>query len=233
MSSESGRDEAQQTEKLAGQQGVSEAVPHSTSSSQVELLSTEAGCFGLDEPQESVARETASPELGSEPMDCELEDNSEAPTPCVAAGICSDTQAVADRDTSVFRPTPIVYSEPAVKCTTGTGQSAVHFVTPTVPPLSRPIHLHRNGRPFSPPPSSVILLGSLPETAVRASSELGAQYTPELSGSMAQAMVTLAQVDATRREADEVEETLLEIKETLAEVRDLEGGNSSGMRISS
>ena len=64
-----------------------------------------------------LAWETASPELDSEPMDCELEDNSEAPTLCVVAGVCSDTQVVADRGTSVFRPTPIVYTEPAVKCT--------------------------------------------------------------------------------------------------------------------
>ena len=106
VSSESGRDEAQQAEKPAGQRGVSEAVPHSTSTSQVELLSTEAGCFGLDEPQESVAWETASlvlawetasPELGPELMDCKLEDNSEAPTPCVAAGFRSDIQVVADQ----------------------------------------------------------------------------------------------------------------------------------------
>ena len=87
---------AKQAEKSAGQRGVSKAVPHPASASQVKLMSTEAGCFGLNEQQESVAqettslvlaRETASPELGPEPIDCELEDNSEALTPCVAADV--------------------------------------------------------------------------------------------------------------------------------------------------
>ena len=132
----------------------------------------------------------------------------------------------------MFRPTPIVYSEPVVKHTTGAGQSAVHFVMPTVPPLSRPICLYCNGHPFSPPPSSVILSGSLPEMAVRALSELEAQYAPELSHSMVKAMVTSARADATRRKEDEVEEALLEMKDALAEVRDLEGGIPQGMMSS-
>ena len=120
-----------------------------------------------------------------------------------------------------------MYTDPAVKHTTGAGQSAIHFVIPTVPPLSRPIRLHHDGRPFSPPPSSVILSGSLPETAVRAWSELEAQYAPELSRSTAEATVTSARADATRREVDEVEEVILEIKDALAEVRDFEGEDSS------
>ena len=136
-----------------------------------------------------LAWETASPELGPEPMDCELQDKSEAPTPWVAADVHSDTQVVANRDTSVFRPTPIVYTDTAVK---HTGQSVHHFVIPTVPSLNRPIRLHRNGRPFSLPPTPVGLSGSLPEKAVRAWLELEAQYVSELSGATAETTVTSA-----------------------------------------
>ena len=102
-----------------------------------------------------LVRETASLDLGpDDPMDLELEDNSNQPTLCGAAGIQVDTMTVVDRDTSVFRPTQLVYDDAAAKHFSGAGQSEAHFVTLTVPPPNRPILLHRNGRPFEPLPCS-------------------------------------------------------------------------------
>ena len=60
---------------------------------------------------------------------------------------------VADRDTSVFRPTPAETAALPSKCAAGTGQSGLHFVTLTVP-TGIPIQLVWNGRPLSLTPGS-------------------------------------------------------------------------------
>ena len=94
---------------------MSEAEPHSTFQSQAELVSTEAGCFGLDDLQGPVAQETASPvlardtvspELGPMLMDIKLGGDSDPPAQCETTGACTYAQVVSGQDTSVFRPTP-------------------------------------------------------------------------------------------------------------------------------
>ena len=63
----------QQAEKSACQGGVKEARPSSTTrSTPGAIAEAETGCLSPDELQEPTARETASPELGSAPMEFEL-----------------------------------------------------------------------------------------------------------------------------------------------------------------
>ena len=100
----------------------------------------------------------------------------------------------------------------------GTGQLGVHFVTPTVPVSSRPIHLVRNGCPLVPLPSSNVLSGRLPETVGHAWSDMGSQYVAKQSVSKAPATITAAAAEVSQNKLDEVEKTILEIKE--AEVHD-------------
>ena len=111
------------------------------------------------------------------------------------------------------------------KCAAGTEQSGVHFVTPTVPVRSRPIPMRLvwNGRPLSPTPSSRVLSGRLPKTAVRAWSGLGAQYIAELTGFNAAATITSASAEVSQTELDEVEETILDVEDLLKEVEGLTG----------
>ena len=107
-----------QAEKSACQRGVSEAVPCSTSQPLVELVSTEAGCFGEGNLHEPVARETtspvlaqetASPELGSTPMEVEPRVGSVPPTQCEAARERMYAQVVSYQDTGVLAYTCRTY----------------------------------------------------------------------------------------------------------------------------
>ena len=130
---------------------------------------------------------------------------------------------VADRDTSVFTPTPAEAAALPSGYAMATGQSGVHFVTLTVPVPSRPIRLVRSGRPLSPAPSSWVLLGNLPETAVRAWSDLGAQYVAEQSSSSATAMITSALAEVSQADLDVVENALLDVEDLLKDVEGLKG----------
>ena len=67
-----------------------------------------------------LVQETASLDLGPNdprdvPMDVELQDNSNHPTLCVAPRGHVDAITVADRDTSVFRPTQMAYGDTVLK----------------------------------------------------------------------------------------------------------------------
>ena len=122
-SSESDRESTQQAEKSACQRGLKEARPTSTSQSQAGTITeAETGCLSLDEPQESVARETVSPERDSVPMEFELGGGSNSPTHSVTTRGHMFADVVAGRDTSVFRPTPAEAVALPGKHSAGTGQ---------------------------------------------------------------------------------------------------------------
>ena len=215
-----------QTEQSARQRGVSEATC-STSQPMVGLVGTEAGCFGDDDLRESVAWDTASPELDSTPMEAESRVDSVPPAQCEAERVCTYAQVVSGQDTSVSRPTPAEPTLLDANHAKGTGRSAVQFVLPTAPVSSRPICLLRNGCPLSPFPCSNVLSGSLPESAVKAWSDLGSQYAAEISKSSALAMVTSVLVEVSQSEVDEVEKTILEIEEALKEANDFDAQDSA------
>ena len=115
FSSQSEEDKVTQAEKSARQRGVSKSVPCSTSQSQAEFVGTEAGCFGEGDLREPVAwetispvlaREIASPGLGSVPMEVESGGSSETPAQYETTRACTYMQVVSGRDTLVSRPTP-------------------------------------------------------------------------------------------------------------------------------